>query len=204
MSKYGIIDMETGELVRETSSKKTATMEINSDIAKEDLLNGDEELINYLYRAMKVSNKINQFGMIQVDGGYVSDEFFKIGAEAGVLSTNVFKLRLALSIRGAIKKTATTDCRTWSEVMEAIGINPLRKKKVADMRALLLETDLVRECKTPSNQTVFIVNPTILRAGSHTSDFCISAFKDVTLTRVSRYATYLMYFNLLLDYEDLN
>ncbi len=202
-SKIGVINMETGVIYLKTNSKKKAFQEMEHQITKEDLENPSIELIRYLYKTMKIENKIDRYGMIKVDGCYVSDKFFEIGRDAGELAKHFFNIKFILSVRGFAKKTNTTDCETWNDLMEAFGIETSNKKKVVKMRRLLLDNDVVRISTKPSNKKVFVINPNIIRHGSHTSDFCISVYKDVTLNKIDRYNTYLMYLNGLLDKNDI-
>lgn len=195
--------METGQIYLETNNKRKAIKETYKNITKEDLLNPSIELVKYLYRAMKIDGKIDKYGMIKVDGFYVSDKFFEIGRNSGELAKHFFNIKSLLSIRGFAKKNDTTDCETWNDLMEAFGIEISNKKKVVKMRRLLLDNDVVRISTKPSNKRVFVINPNIIRHGSHTSDFCISVYKDVVLNKVDRYNTYLMYLNGLLDKKDI-
>lgn len=201
--RYGIIDMQTGELIRQTNDKKTAKEEAEMTIAKDMLVNPSVELIKYMYKIMKTTGKIDQYGMIKVDGLYVGEKFFEIGATCGTYAENFIRLKSALSIRGFIKKTPTTDCHTWQEVMEILGITTSNKKAMASFKRILTSNDVVRERILPSGNKVFVVNPNILRHGSHTSDMCIATFKDIVLDRVDKYNTYLMFINGLLEYEDI-
>lgn len=201
--KFGVIDMETGELLRETPKKEIAFNEANTSITKDMLKEPSFELVKYLYSTMKKDGTIDRFGMIRVDGLYVSEEFFKIGSEAGVLAPNLFNLKSVLSFRGFIKKNQTRDCESWTEVMEALGIETSNAKKCSAMKKLLTQNDVIRETKKPYGNKVYVVNPNILRHGSHTSDFCISTFKDVSLTKVDKFNKYLMYINGLLENEDI-
>lgn len=202
-NKIGVINMETGVIYLRTNSKKKAFQEMEHQITKEDLENPSIELIRYLYKTMKIENKIDKYGMIKVDGYYVSDKFFEIGEKSGVLAKNFFKIKFILSCRGFVKKTDTTDCETWKDVMEAFGIETSNIRKMSAMKKLLLDNDVVRISTKPSNKKVFVVNPNIIRHGSHTSDFCIAVYKDVTLNKIDRYNTYLMYLNGLLDRDDI-
>lgn len=203
-TKFGVIDMETGEIVRVTPKKSTAAEESVTEVTKDMIKNPSEELTKFLYRAMRSSNKIDRYGMIKVDGLYVGEDFFRIGAESGLVASNFFALKGVLSVRGFVKKTCTTDCENWTDVMEVLGIETSNKRKVALMKRLLTSNDVIREARKPHGDKVYVVNPMILRHGSHTSDYCISMFKDKTLTRVDKFNTYLMYINGLLNYSDLN
>ena len=203
MSQYQVVNMETGKVVRTTHSKHTALSEANMTITKELLLEPTVQLINFMYRAMKSDGKIDKYGMIKIDGLYVGKDFFEIGANAGVLAENFIRLKMALSLRGFVKKTPTTDCKTWKEVMGVLGIETTNKNKMSAMKRLLTKNDVIREKRKLNGQRVFVVNPNILRNGTHTSDFCISTFKDIILTKVDKYNTYLMYLNGLLEYEDI-
>jgi len=203
MKQYQVIDMETGEIIRETHSRKTALSEKEMLIGKELLLHPTRELINFMYKTMKTDNKIDKFGMIRIDGLYVGKDFFEIGATAGILAEHFIRIKLTLSFRGFIKKTKTTDCTKWSEVMSVLGITNNNKRKVKAMKNLLIKNDVVREAHKLNGDKVFVVNPNILRNGTHTSDFCIATFKDIILMRVDKYNTYLMYLNGLLEYDDI-
>lgn len=202
-NRFQVIDMETGQIYLETNSKRRAIQETYKNITKEDLLNPSIELIKYLYKSMKIDKKIDKYGMIKVDGCYVGDKFFEIGERSGILAENFFKIKSILSCRGFAKKTDTTDCETWKDLMIVFGINPEHKLKVRAMKKLLLDNDVIRVSTKPSNKKVFVINPNIIRHGSHTSDFCISVYKDVVLNKVDRYNTYLMYLNGLLEKEDI-
>lgn len=202
--KFGVIDMETGELLRETPKKEVAFNEANTSITKDMLKEPSFELIKYLYSTMKKDGTIDRFGMIRVDGLYVSEEFFKIGSEAGVLAPNLFNMKSVLSFRGFIKKNQTRDCESWTEVMEALGVETSNKKKCAAMKKLLTENDMIRETRKPYGKKVYVVNPNILRHGSHTSDFCISTFKDLVLLKIDKFNKYLMYINGLLEANDID
>lgn len=202
--KFGVIDMETGELLRETPRKEVAFNEANTSITKDMLKEPSFELIKYLYSTMKKDGTIDRFGMIRVDGLYVSEEFFKIGGNAGALAPNLFNMKSVLSFRGFIKKNETSDCETWTEVMEALGVETSNKKKCAAMKKLLTENDMVRETRKPYGKKVYVVNPNILRHGSHTSDFCISTFKDLVLLKIDKFNKYLMYINGLLEANDID
>lgn len=201
--RYGIIDMQTGELIRQTNDKKTAKEETNISITKDMLVDPSVELIKYMYKVMKNTGKIDQYGMIKVDGLYVGEKFFEIGATCGTYAENFIKLKSALSIRGFVKNTPTTDCHTWQEVMGVLGVTTSNKKAMASFKRILTSNDVVRERVLPSGNRVFVINPNILRHGSHTSDMCIATFKDIVLDRVDRYNTYLMFINGLLEYEDI-
>ena len=200
---FQIIDMETGQIYLETKDKKKAIQEIEHTITKEDLENPTIELLSYLYKTMKIEGKIDKYGMIKVDGYYVGNDFFKIGEQAGILAENFFKIKSILSFRGFAKSTTNTDCETWTSLMEAFNVNPEHKIKVRKMKKLLLDNDVIREATKPSGKKVFVINPNIIRHGSHTSDFCISVYKDVVLNKVDRYNTYIMYLNGLLEKEDI-
>lgn len=202
--KYGIVSMETGELIRVTPHKGIAIDEVTTTITKDMLETPSEELIKYLYKRMRVSNKIDQFGMIKLDGLYVGEDFFRIGAESGILAECFFRMKSALSIRGFIKKTPTVDCSSWKEVIEVLGIDPANKRKFGAMKKILIKEDVIREGRNPIGKKVYAVNPNILRHGTHTSDYCISIFRDVTLHKVDKFNTYLMYLNGLLNYSDVN
>lgn len=201
--RFQVIDMETGQIYLETNSKRRAIQETYKDITKEDLLNPSIDLVKFLYKEMKIDSKIDKYGMIKVDGCYVSDKFFEIGRNAGELAKHFFNIKFILSVRGFAKKTSTTDCETWNDLMEAFGIEISNKKKVTKMKKLLLDNDVIRVSTKPSNKKVFVINPNIIRHGSHTSDFCIAVYKDVTLNKIDRYNTYLMYLNGLLDKSDI-
>lgn len=202
-SKIGVINMETGVIYLKTNNKKKAFQEMEHQITKEDLENPSIELIRYLYKTMKIENKIDRYGMIKVDGCYVSDKFFEIGAKAKNLAENFFRIKFILSCRGFAKKTETTDCETWKDLMEVFGIDISNVRKMTAMKKLLLDNDVVRVSTKPSNKKVFVINPNIIRHGSHTSDFCIAVYKDVVLNKVDRYNTYLMYLNGFLDKNDI-
>ncbi|MGL5768031.1 MAG: hypothetical protein ACRCX8_20525 [Sarcina sp.] len=202
--KFGVIDMETGELLRETPKKEVAFNEANTSITKDMLKEPSFELVKYLYSTMKKDGTIDRFGMIRVDGLYVSEEFFKIGGNAGALAHHLFNMKVVLSFRGFIKKNETADCESWTEVMEALGIETSNKKKCAAMKKLLTDNDIVRETKKPYGKKVYVVNPNILRHGSHTSDFCISTFKDLVLLKIDKFNKYLMYINGLLEVNDID
>lgn len=195
--------MQTGELIRQTNDKKTAKEETNISITKDMLVDPSVELIKYMYKVMKNTGKIDQYGMIKVDGLYVGEKFFEIGATCGTYAENFIKLKSALSIRGFVKNTPTTDCHTWQEVMGVLGVTTSNKKAMASFKRILTSNDVVRERVLPSGNRVFVINPNILRHGSHTSDMCIATFKDIVLDRVDRYNTYLMFINGLLEYEDI-
>lgn len=201
--RYGVIDLITGEIIRQTNNKKLAQVEANMLITKEMLDNPSEDLIRHMYKIMKTSGKIDRYGMIQVDGLYVGEDFFRIGLLCGKDAVNFIRLKYVLSARGFIKQTSTTDCHTWDEVMIVLGIVPTNKRAVKRFKKVLVDNDVVRKCYLPSGIEVFVVNPNILRHGSHTSALCISTFKDIVLDRVDRYNTYLMYLNGLLEYSDL-
>ncbi|MGL4358817.1 MAG: hypothetical protein ACRCSY_09030 [Cetobacterium sp.] len=202
--KFGVIDMETGELLRETPKKEVAFNEANTSITKDMLKEPSFELVKYLYSTMKKDGTIDRFGMIRVDGLYVSEEFFKIGGKAGVLAPNLFNMKSVLSFRGFIKKNETCDCETWTEVMEALGVETSNKRKTMAMKKLLLDNDIIRETRKPYGKKVYVVNPNILRHGSHTSDFCISTFKDLVLLKIDKFNKYLMYLNGLLEADDID
>lgn len=202
--KFGVIDMETGELLRETPKKEVAFNEANTSITKDMLKEPSFELVKYLYSTMKKDGTIDRFGMIRVDGLYVSEEFFKIGGKAGALAPNLFNMKSVLSFRGFIKKNETCDCETWTEVMEALGVETSNKRKTMAMKKLLLDNDIIRETRKPYGKKVYVVNPNILRHGSHTSDFCISTFKDLVLLKIDKFNKYLMYLNGLLEADDID
>ncbi len=204
--EYAIINLKTGETVRECNDKKILRAELDRGITKEMIRDLNPEIARYLYRTMKKEGKINNFGMIQVDGLYVSQEFFRLGYESGILAQHVCRLKdeKVLGYRGFIKKTSTTDCETWSEVMQQIGIDITNKRKVSAMKKLLIDNDVIREARKMTGKRCFVMNPNVIRHCAFTSDFCIATFKDVTLTKVDKYNTYLMFMNGLLDYEDIN
>lgn len=143
--RYQVVDMKTGKIIRETAKKTTAFEETYKEITKDMMLEASDELLSYLYREMKRLNKIDMYGMVKVDGLYISQEFFRIGAESGYLAENLLRLKLSLSFRGFIKKTSTTDCKSWIEVMEVLGIDKTNNRKIKAMKKLLVDNDIVRE-----------------------------------------------------------
>ncbi|MGL5962008.1 MAG: hypothetical protein ACRCZ0_08645 [Cetobacterium sp.] len=174
-------------------------------ITKDMLLNHSSDLLRFLYRASRGANHINKYGMVKVDGMYVNDIYFKIGVEASSKAYYIFELRNLLSVRGFIKtsKDSTVDCRDWSEMFCALGIPTTNKRSRKFLKSLLIKHDMIREGTKPNGLKVMVVNPLILRKSSHTSDFCISVFKDCVLPKVDKYNTYLLYLNGLLEYSDL-
>ncbi|MGL4646041.1 MAG: hypothetical protein ACRDAG_01285 [Cetobacterium somerae] len=202
-SRYAVIDMETGHIVRETDKKEVAISETKLEVTKEMLLEPTHDIIKHIYRQMKISGKIDSYGMIEMEGLFVGEKFFEVGANAGVLAENFIRLKKVLSFRGFIKKNKTTDCENWNEVMEVLGIQTTNKRKVLSMKKLLIGNDIIRENNKLNGKKCYVVNPNVLRHGTHTSDYCIATFKDVALNKVDRYNTYLLYINGLVEYNDI-
>lgn len=141
---------------------------------------------------------------MKLNGVYVSTELFEIGANEG-FGREICKLISLTSFRNRIKATSTTECNSWTELYKILGING--RNKGAEFRRILEKYDLVRlvtfKNSKLGNKEQIILNPNYFRKGSHVSQACIVAFKDVTLHKIHHYNVFYLYVNGFIEKDDI-
>lgn len=210
MSKRAIIDLESGEILRELEPTdvilgRKIKEELKS-ISAEELLENPKDSLKVIYSYLKKSGHINQFGFIKLDGVWFNTKLLEMSIEHN-FTKEVNTLLIKISCRNYIKmagnhKTQTHECSNWTELYESIGISD--KSKRPKFKKFLTENDIVRKAKVfNSNDDVLVVNPKYIRLGSHVSAVALSVFKDYCIKDIHKYSSYLLVANGMIKYEDL-
>ena len=195
--------MELKETDRVLGKKDNKKLE---QITPEEFKNFSVQDVNNIYKALKSSREINKYGFIRLSGSlWFNYEALGWALECGV-SKEFALLCTKMSARNYIKmkgaETQTHECSTWTDLFDSIGIQNGNKK--IDFKKFLLKHDIVRQSyKFNSNKKVLVINPTIIRFGSHVSSVSLAVFKDCCMKNINKYSGYLLYANGMIEYEDL-
>jgi hypothetical protein len=209
--KRAIIDLETGELLMELketdrvlSKKDNKKLE---QITPEEFKNFSVQDVSNIYKALKSSREINKYGFIKLSGSL----WFNYKALGWALERNMSKefalLCTKMSLKNYIKmkgaETQTHECSNWTQLFESIGITN-GQRKVA-FKKFILEYDIIRQAnKFNSREKVLVINPTIIRNGSHVSAVSLAVFKDLCIKDIHKYSSFLLFANGMIEYEDID
>lgn len=197
--KRAVVDIDTGEVLIELGKeykvvkKKNTTNIIKNIMKKNDdgIELSDEDMAN-LYSYLRATNEINKYNQIKINGRFISTEYIKLMSENKKYSHALALIISNISSHSnCVKLTQTSLMSKITQLYELCSIHPRDRK---EFKSLITDNDVIRvftmiDSKTNKPIKKLVVNPTIIRDGSHTSIISIMAFKDVTVSKINECTT---------------
>lgn len=181
---WTLINDETGEIINAGSLNKKEKRNIITKSIVDYMLNNSKKLedidIELLYKWLKITKEINEFGQIKIIGSQREEALEKKLIEDATILLYTYRILYNTHpFNCSVMLNQRTKIKSWGELWNLIGCT--KRSSQQKVKKFLIENNLLREivitCKNKKMKQ-FYLNPFLLRRSQYSSQVALNVFQD--------------------------